>query len=152
MNYKYLSRENLKLFQIFERKISKDFLKFRKPSSKRSNLKSYISNKNKLMLLVTDKDKIIGYQAFSINGKRARLIGAGVLREYRRKGIAKSLITKALNQMKKRKVKRVISRTWESNLASRALLEGFGFKKYKVIKRDRINGEASEWYKLDLSQ
>jgi RimJ/RimL family protein N-acetyltransferase len=150
MNYKYFSKEDLSLFQLFDKKISKDFLKFRKPSNKQSNLNTYISNKNKSILLVLDRGKIIGYQAFSINGKKARLIGAGILREYRRKGIAKSLVNSALNQMKKRKVKRVISRTWESNLASRALLEGSGFKKYKVVKRDRINGEDSIWFKLDL--
>jgi|SRR3989339_815673 len=150
MNYQYLSKKEIPLFNTFKEKIKNDFLKFRKSVNKKSNLESYTINKNKLMLIVLDKDKIIGYQAFSITGKRARLIGAGVLREYRRKGIAKTLVFKALNKIKKMKVKRVISRTWESNLVSRALLEGFKFRKYKVVKGDRINGEASLWYKLDL--
>jgi ribosomal protein S18 acetylase RimI-like enzyme len=42
--------------------------------------------------LAIDNSKIIGYQAFYINNKKARLIRAGVLREYRRRGIAALLI------------------------------------------------------------
>jgi len=146
--YRYLKESDLDNFNKFQDIIKRDFLLFR--NKKRRNVKRYTKSKKLFMLLAIKDKRLIGYQAFSINGKKGRLIGIAVLKQHRKKGIAKRLVSISLRKMKSKGVKKVISRTWETNIASQRLLEHFGFIKYRTVKNDRINGESSVWYKLIL--
>ena len=51
---------------------------------------------------------------------------------------------------KSKKVKKVIVRTWGANFKSISLFKKLGFKKYKTIKNQRINGDSSVWFKKEL--
>lgn len=147
MQFRYLKREDLYDLEQFMNKIGKDFLPTRNKSQK-GKLDKYLLNPKYKMILALDESKIIGYAAFIFkSNKRAALKGIGLLKKYRKKGIGKNLALLAIKEIKKKGIKTIISRTWESNTASQSLMGSIGLKKYRTIKNDRINGESSVWFK-----
>jgi len=144
-----MGREHLPLVKRFLKSAKKgDFLPRKK--EKKGRLKRYLISSKMFILLAVDGEKIIGYHSYKIDGKEGELRGLGVLPDFRRKGIGRKLNMKSLSHMSSRGVKRVISKTWEKNRKSQGLLLSLGFKKYREIKKDRINGESTYWYRLNL--
>jgi len=147
MQYKYLTKDDLPSLSEFFSQIKNDFQLLRR-QQKKQKLENYINSTNKFMLLVIDKDEVIAYESYEINGKKARLIGIGVLKSYRKKGVANRLIKKAIEHMKSCGAKEISSRTWESNTASISLLIKHRFQKYRIMRDDRANGESTVWFRL----
>ena len=145
-----LAQENLLDLKVFLHKIKGDFLPTRKREKGRA-LEDYITRGRYRMLLAIQGDFVVGYISYdTMYFKSSRLIGLGVLPELRGKGLGTELIQRALMDLKARGLKSVVTRTWENNQASQALLKKFGFKRYKTIKDDRTNGEATIWFRCSL--
>ena len=84
----------------------------------------------------------------NFNG-RGLIIGIGVAREYRRKGIGLRLYKKAISDLRNKGIKRIVVRSWSTNKPSIKLLSKLGFKKYYTVKGARVNGSDSLWFFLD---
>jgi len=141
----HLEKKYIPRLKLFLEIIKKDFLPTKR--RERGNLGDYFSDRNKFMLLAVEEEDIIGYLAYEITDKRGRIIGIGIMKEFRQRGIGKELIKKAMELMIDKGVEEIISKTWQSNCASIKLFEGCGFVRYKTIKRDRINGESTFWFR-----
>ena len=144
MDYAHLKKRDLEKIKIFLESLKDDFLQARK-IRKRNPLEKYIANHNLRMIIAKDKGKIIGYVSYEFNVRGAgKIIGIGVSKKYRGKGIGEALFKRALKELSK-KHKKIITRTWSANTTSRSLIEKMGFKKYRVIKNRRIDGSDDIW-------
>ncbi|MBN1645075.1 GNAT family N-acetyltransferase [Candidatus Woesearchaeota archaeon] len=152
MKYEKLSEKNISEFKKFFNSIKKDFLQFRKfDPHRRKTFEDYLTSPNLNILLEIEKNKIVGYSAYDTNYKgRGKLIGIGFLRKYRGKGHGLKLAKKVVSILKCAGNKDIVTRTWESNSASQKLFKQLGFKKYRTIKNDRINGESTFLFRLKL--
>ena len=147
MKYVKLSKKYLKDFEKFIQTLSKDFVFVKNLKSNKIN--KYFDKSYLHMLLVLDNQKIVGYHAYNSNLRgKGYLIGVGISKKYRNKKIASTLLKKSLNDLKNKGIKEVKVRTWENNLVSLNMLRKFGFKKYKTIKNDRIDGTSTIWLRL----
>ena len=149
MLYRYATISDIPKIESLLEKVKYDFLRTRK--GKRSSLKRSLLNQKYKMIIALDKSKIIGYVAYKFKSKKeAKLIGIAVLKNYRGKDIGKKLFDKSIKDMQKRGIKRIITRTWEKNHTSQKLMKSFGFKLYRTIFNDRINGESTCWFKREF--
>jgi ribosomal-protein-alanine N-acetyltransferase len=93
--------------------------------------------------------QVVGYSVCSKKGKLAHLISIGVLREYRRRKIATSLIRALLDQLDLR-----IRELWlEVNTANQEAVnfyEGFGFRKIMIIENYYSDGSPAMRMRLAL--
>lgn len=100
------------------------------------------------MLLLKNDEELAGYVAYKLlSKKRWKIIGIAIKKEYRKKGFGEKLIKSALTRIEKTGPTAIIARTRESNRGSQALLTRVGFEKYRTILDDRVNGEATIWFR-----
>lgn len=69
----------------------------------------------------------IGYADYSL-GEPAKIWGLAVLEEWRRKGVGKTLLARALEEIRKSGARRVEMLTTSDNAAALRLYEKFGFR------------------------
>ncbi len=69
----------------------------------------------------------IGFADFEIIGKSCKLMGVAVIDEYRRKGVAKQLLQRVLQEATNAKCERIFLLVAEDNLSAVALYRQFGF-------------------------
>lgn len=79
--------------------------------------------------------KVIGYIMTWIVLDEAHIINIAVDPEYRRKGIAKTLISRTLDYAKSEKAKRATLEVRVSNISAQNLYEKLGFKKVAIRRR-----------------
>lgn len=137
-----LQQDNIVDLKVFFAKMRGDFLPMKK-KAKPVPIEKYLLNTEHKMLVAIQGDFIVGFIAY--NTKQRKIVNMGVLPELRGKGLGTELLKRVLMNM--RDAKSVTARVWESNAAAIAMLQANGFKRYKVVKDDRINGEASFWYR-----
>jgi len=151
MKYSLLKQSELQQAQSFLESLKDDFLVSRK-ARKKGSLRRYLVNKDRRMILAKDKNKIIGYITYKFNTrKKGWIIGIGVGKEYRGKGIGKALFRKAIKDLAK-KHNKIIVRTWSTNKKSRSLFEKTGFKKYRAFKNQRIDGSDDVWHYKEINK
>jgi len=78
--------------------------------------------------------RIIGYVIFWLVGDEAHILNIAVHPGFRRRGIAKALLSFTLELLLKKGGKGVFLEVRRSNLAARRLYKGFGFKEIGVRK------------------
>jgi ribosomal protein S18 acetylase RimI-like enzyme len=143
-------QEHLLDLKVFLHKIKGEFLATRKRERGRS-LEDYFTRGRYRMLIAIQGDAVAGYVSYdTMHHRSSRIIGIGVLPALRGKSLGTQLLQRALMDLKARGLKSVVTRTWESNAASLALFKASGFKRYKTVKDDRINGEASIWLRMNF--
>ncbi len=90
-------------------------------------------------LLIADiKDRVVAYILFDKAADEVHIIRIAVHPEFRRQGIAKSLVNAVIQQTKKEGARSAFLEVRESNLASRKLYESLGFA---------ITGKRKSYYK-----
>jgi len=98
-----------------------------------------------------DSGKIVGYCVCSASGRLAHVISIGVLREYRRRKVATSLIQALLVQLGSR-----IRELWlEVNTANQEAVkfyEGFGFRSIMIIENYYSDGSPALRMRLALNE
>ncbi len=150
MKFVNINSKNIPLLKKRVKAIEKDFVPFRK-KRKNNPLEDYLVKDNLHMILVSDKNNFIAYISYDDKYKKGGYIrGIWVDKRYRGKGLATKLYRKAINNLKKKNIKQIIVRTWEKNAPSRLVIEKLGFRKYRTIKNDRIDGDNTVWFKLFL--
>jgi ribosomal protein S18 acetylase RimI-like enzyme len=150
MRFIPLQQENLIDLRVFLHKVKGDFLATRE-RTKSNALEDYVTRGRFRMILAMQGDMVAGYAAYdTMYHKSSKIIGIAVLPALRGQGVGSELLQRAIIDLKNRGLKSTVTKTWESNAASIALLKKFGFKKYKTVKDDRINGESTIWFKCKL--
>jgi RimJ/RimL family protein N-acetyltransferase len=116
----------------------------------------YFQNgKNFQLFEILNKNQTIGLISSFPNPKRfdetVLSIGAMyILPENRGKGIGKKALKLFLENAKKRGFKKAFTKTWSSNKASNKIFQEVGFKEESRIKNDRINGDDTIEYLLEM--
>jgi ribosomal protein S18 acetylase RimI-like enzyme len=150
MRFIPLTQENLIDLRVFLHKVKGDFLAT-KERGKSNPLEEYVTRGRFRMILAIQGDFVAGYVAYdTMYHKSSKIIGIAVLPDLRGKGVGSELLQRAIMDLKGRGLKSTMTKTWESNAASIALLQKSGFKKYKTVKDDRVNGESTLWFKCKL--
>lgn len=152
LTYTLLNSSNFNKFEAFRQSVEKDFVK-EKPNLKKNSKKQKVhplKKRNLKIILVFDKSKIIGYVSYGFNKKRGWIRGIAIKKNYRNQGIGKKLYKKAISEIKKKKIKIIVTRTWSSNTHSINLIKKMGFIKTRTIKNTRINGDDTIWFKLEI--
>ena len=97
--------------------------------------------------------KVIGYLTVVLdyNGKRRAKLHAGeIKKEFRGRGYGTKLNRFVIKKIKDLNYKEIVVRTWSGNQASQGMFRKLGFEKYKTIKNQRVNGDDSVWYKMNI--
>ena len=121
-----------------------------KDSYSLDTINSMLSADNSFTLVVEDKDKIIGYINFSIAIDEAELIKIVVDSNYRRCGIAKSLIARAVETLQEQGIKIIFLEVRVDNIPAKTLYEKSGFIKY-FTREKYYNGIDADLYRLKLN-
>ena len=121
-----------------------------KDSYSLDTINSMLSADNSLTLVVEDVDKVIGYINFSIAIDEAELIKIVVDSNYRRCGIAKSLIDRAVETLKEQGIKIIFLEVRVDNVPAKNLYEKSGFIKY-FTREKYYNGIDADLYRLKLN-
>ncbi|MGA3108933.1 MAG: N-acetyltransferase [Candidatus Bathyarchaeia archaeon] len=98
----------------------------------------------------TDSTKVVGYCVCSTERRLAHLISIGVLREYRRRKVATSLIQESLDQLSS-KVREVWLEVNTANEEAVKFYEGFGFKGIMIIDNYYSDGSPALRMRLTLN-
>lgn len=86
-------------------------------------------NPNIRYLIAKINNSTVGFIDWELQGNRAKLMGLAVLQEYRKLGIARSLVHKALQLMKEKGMKKAYLLVAEDNSIAQKLYESFNFDK-----------------------
>ena len=121
-----------------------------KDSYSLDTITSMISADNSYTLVVEDNGSIIGYINFSIAIDEAELIKIVVDGNYRRCGIASSLISSAIEALKEQGVKIIFLEVRIDNTPAKNLYEKSGFVKY-FTREKYYNGIDADLYRLKLN-
>ncbi len=92
-------------------------------------------------LVIENNREIIGYLMYLITFDSSSIVRIGVKKNYRKQGIAFSLLTKCEEYLKEKQVEFFTLEVRESNLAAINLYEKFGFLKICVKKSYYDDGE-----------
>lgn len=148
MQIEKLHEKDKNQFLRFMDSIKNDFLPKRQQS--KSYLDKYFTNKDYYLLVMKESNYIIGYLAFKKEyNKRVKIVGIGIDKKYRGKGLGKKIMNEAIKKIRKIKPRSIYTRTWETNLASQTVMKNAGFKFYRKSKNDRVNGESSVWFRYN---
>ena len=80
-----------------------------------------------LVLVCEANDRPVGFLAARQAADEAEILNIGVLRDFRRKGVASALLLAALDEFRRSAIARVFLELRESNLPARTLYERHGF-------------------------
>lgn len=78
------------------------------------------------------EERLVGYGGYWKIGDEAHLITFAIHPSYRRRGLGKILLSRILNDTRKKEVKKVTLEVRKSNHPAQALYEGFGFKRVAI--------------------
>ena len=94
-------------------------------------------------IILARDGELLGFVDFTVDGDTLQIDGLVVKERYRRLGIGRALLTRALEEGRKMKLRRARLMTLRSNTAARHLYESLGF---------RVIGEEGDvlFYERDL--
>lgn len=71
-----------------------------------------------------------------------------ILPEHRGKGYGKLMIKLFIEYARKEGFKKIYTKTWSSNIASKKVFNKLGFKEISRVENDRVNGDSTVKYLL----
>ncbi len=148
LTYAPLNASTFNKFEKFRESVEKDFVKEEKKPKKKKKLNP-LKKKNLKIILAFDKSKIVGYISYGFNKNRGWIRGIAIKKSYRNKGIGEKLYKNAIKKILNKKIKKIVVRTWSSNIPAIKLIEKIGFVKTRTIKKIRVNGDDTIWFKLE---
>ncbi|MFH1328800.1 MAG: ribosomal protein S18-alanine N-acetyltransferase [Candidatus Bathyarchaeota archaeon] len=114
-------------------------------------LHTLVKYKSNAFTIATIENKIAGYASvIPEDGNRAHLVSIAVHPQYRRKKVAKKILTDLAEKLKKVKVNAIQLEVRESNVAAQNLYKPFGFKQINKINRYYDDGETAVVMELSL--
>ncbi len=87
------------------------------------------ANPDIVYLIAKVNGQTVGFIDWEYQGERAKLMGLAVLEEHRKRGIARKLVTEALQIMKEKGMRKVYLLVAEDNQKAQNLYESIGFTK-----------------------
>ncbi len=108
--------------------------------------------KGKFIFTITEEcgEKIIGYVVGRTMGNLGEILRLCVEPGFRKRGVAKNLLNKAIERFKKEGVELVYLEVEKSNLPAISLYEKLGFKRDRLVKRFYRNGEDAIYMRKEI--
>ena len=101
-------------------------------------------------LVAEDDDKIAGYVGAVYLFETADIVNVCVAPDFRRKGVAETLLIRLIDYLKENGVENVYLEVRKSNLPAVALYEKLGFKKFGERKKYYEDSEDAIVYRKDI--
>lgn len=92
-------------------------------------------------IVVKNNNKIIGYLVLQLKDNSAKIISLAVSPSYQRRGVGSILLKHSLNELKKKKVDKIILHVRIKNKKAINFHQKFNFKVLKIIRNYYSNGE-----------
>lgn len=121
-----------------------------KDSYSLDTINSMLGAETSYTLVTEDKGRVIGYINFNIAVDEAELIKVVIDANYRRQGLASSLISNAIETLKEQGVKIIFLEVRVDNTPAKNLYEKYGFIKY-YTREKYYNGIDADLYRLKLN-
>ena len=118
-----------------------DLEKEYKDGFKRKVLISSFNNPNFFVFGIYDNLSLIGTVSFSYQFEQGDIESVFVLKEYRKKGVASSLLSFSIDYLKDKVVNKIFLEVREGNIPAISLYKKFGFKSIKIRERYYSDGE-----------
>jgi ribosomal-protein-alanine N-acetyltransferase len=100
--------------------------------------------------VATVSNRIIGYCVASFNLESAHLVSIAVIYGHRRKGVATALLSRLLELLKRRGMRKLLLEVKLGNEAAIGVYKKLGFSKVNVIRNYYADGSAAVKMQLDL--
>lgn len=107
---------------------------------------------NKRIIVIKEKQKIIGYCIFMLGGDQGEILRIAVKEDAREKGVGKKLLEKAFKKMKDEGITEVFLEVRSRNSAAISLYEKMGFEKIDVRKKYYGDDDALIFKKAELER
>lgn len=148
---KKVTRANLKDLDELYKATQKTLVLIKNQQSREKDFEKYVNNPRFIAYLLYYGKNVIVYQTINLKFRKntARMRGMAVRKEFRNRGYGTKLLRFCLKKLRSEKnIKEAVTRTWSTNIATIRMIESAGFRKYKTIKKQRINGADTLWYKI----
>lgn len=123
--------------------------------SREKDFAKYVDDPRFIAYLLYYDNKAIVYQTIDLRFRKntVRMRGLAVRKEFRKKGYGTKLLRFCLKRLRsEKKFKEAVTRTWSKNTGAIRMIESAGFRKYKTIKKQRMNGADTYWYRLNFKE
>lgn len=126
----------------------------RHPNQTASQLnQKFLPDPNYKVLGYVINEEVASY-VIALSGRQEGEIAIGPMyvgEGFRGRGLGKSQVEAFIGHYANRGYNTVFTKTWENNHASRSIFTSLGFTEVRRVENDRINGDASIEYELNLN-
>ena len=113
--------------------LTKEFFPYAGVTSEHVNAR--LQSKEIEYYVALDNGSVVGFVDFEVKENKAKVMGLAVLEEHRCKGIGRTLLERALFEVKARGVQECVVLVAEDNAIAISLYSSFGFAKSGVLNR-----------------
>jgi len=124
-------------------------LSFASPFSD-SYLRSLAESGPDSFLVAIEENRVVGYVSALVHGKDAHIASIAVLKDYRRRGIGRGLMSELIELLKLRRIRIVSLEVRKSNTSAIRFYEVLGFERTGVIQSYYENGEDAIVFSVTL--
>ena len=118
---------------------------------KAEEIEKFLSKNNSLGILARLQDKIIGFSLFLNTGNALDIFIIFVAPKYRRAGIGKKFLKKAISYCTKKLIKKILLEVNKNNKSAFMFYKNLGFKKIGLREKYySINGNFFDAYLMQL--
>lgn len=122
-----------------------DFVKSKGDQENLTELFDQFAGQNKLKLFssIIESDKIGFISLFLLDESVVSIGPMYISRKFRGKGYGQLQVDEILNYCRDSGYKKIKTKTWGKNIASRKIFENLGFKQYEEELNNRVNGDST---------
>jgi ribosomal-protein-alanine N-acetyltransferase len=115
-----------------------------------SYLRSLAESGSDSFLVAIEENRVVGYVSALVHGKDAHIASIAVLKDYRRRGVGRSLMSELIKSLKLRRIRTVSLEVRKSNTSAIRFYEGLGFERMGVMLSYYEDGEDAVAFSMEL--
>jgi len=115
-----------------------------------SYLRSLAESGSDSFLVAIEENRVVGYVSALVHGKDAHIASIAVLKDYRRRGVGRGLMSELIKSLKLRHIRTVSLEVRESNTSAIRFYEGLGFERMGVMRSYYEDGEDAVAFSMKL--
>jgi len=115
-----------------------------------SYLRSLAESGSDSFLVAIEENRVVGYVSALVHGKDAHIASIAVLKDYRRRGVGRGLMSELIKSLKLRHIRTVSLEVRESNTSAIRFYEGLGFERMGVMRSYYEDGEDAVAFSMEF--
>jgi ribosomal-protein-alanine N-acetyltransferase len=113
-------------------------------------LRSLAESGSDSFLVGIEENRVVGYVSALVRGKDAHVASIAVLKDYRRRGVGRALMSELIKSLKLHHIRTVSLEVRNSNTSAIRFYEGLGFERVGVMPSYYEDGEDAVAFSMRL--